>query len=250
MTMDRLTRTVREQVALGRLLPLGGPDDPVWITENAAVLALRGAADGMRGVRLRDVDVVLVDAGGAPSVPPAAPVGALPHLPVRIEAEFDAAADEPLPVTAERLRDVLWEAAGPRLGLVVAAVDLQVSGLLDDGPPAPGGPLEGRVLDPEPEPGPALVEPGSAEAVAAAARAVPGVRRLTRRLAGLGPGIRVRDDTAEGRSPSRHVQAQIATGPGHLPLAVARAVAVAIADAAAPGAPGPVTSAVVVTDVG
>ncbi|NUP44036.1 MAG: nucleopolyhedrovirus P10 family protein, partial [Streptomyces sp.] len=50
--MDRLARTVREQVALGRLLPLGGAGDAAWITESAAVAVLRRAADALPGVRL------------------------------------------------------------------------------------------------------------------------------------------------------------------------------------------------------
>ncbi|MGC3004257.1 nucleopolyhedrovirus P10 family protein, partial [Streptomyces sp. G35A] len=35
-TADRWTRAVREQVGLGRLLPLGGPRDGAWIAERAA----------------------------------------------------------------------------------------------------------------------------------------------------------------------------------------------------------------------
>jgi hypothetical protein len=249
VTMDRLTRAVREQVALGRLLPLGGPEDAVWITESAAVRALRRAAEGMPGVRLREVEALVID-GKAPGVPAAAPVGALPHLPVRVEAAFEAAVGEPLPLTAERLRDVLWHAAGSGLGLAVTAVDLRVVGLLE-GEPAPLAPgvLEGVVV-PEPEAGPALAEPGTTAGVTAAALGVPGVQRLTRRLADLGRGVRVRDNAPEGAPATRHVQVQFAVSAGHAPLEVARAVITAVTAAAAAGAPGPVTTAVVVTDVG
>ncbi|MYS19117.1 nucleopolyhedrovirus P10 family protein, partial [Streptomyces sp. SID4948] len=138
MTMDRLTRSVREQVALGRLLPLGGPQDLAWITESAAVRALRQAAAGMSGVRLREVAVLPADWDEA-ELPAGAPTGALPHLPVRVEAAFDAAADEPLPLTAQRLRDVLWEAAADGVGLRVSAVDLRITGLLADLPALPPG---------------------------------------------------------------------------------------------------------------
>jgi hypothetical protein len=251
VTTDRLTRTVREQVALGRLLPLGGPDDAVWITESAAVRALRRACAALPGARLGEVGVTLGE-GMAEGVPAAAPLGALPHLPLRIEAEFEAAADEPVPVVADRLRDRLWDAASAGLGLAVEAVDLRVTGLLEGDRPASAA-TDGDDLsdaadpDGEPEPGPAGVR-GPAAAVEAAARAVPGVLRLTRRLAGLGNGPRVHD-TEPPQAPARHVQLQIATAPGHLPLTAARHAAAAAAEAAAPGARGPVSAAVVVTEV-
>jgi hypothetical protein len=249
--MDRLARTVREQIALGRLLPLGGPEDAAWITESAAVRALRRAAAGLSGVRLREVEVLPADWDTA-DVPAAAPVGALPHLPVRIEAAFEAAPDEPLPLTAQRLRDALWDTAGRGVGLTVDAVDLRITGLLEGEAPPPAEVLEGVVV-PDPEAGPVRPAPGTAEAVAAAVLAVPGVQRLTRRLAGIGSGVRVRDilrDMTEDGPATRQVQVQIAVSPGHTPLTVARAVTAAVAAAAAPGAPGPVTTAVVVTDAG
>jgi hypothetical protein len=245
--MDRLARTVREQIALGRLLPLGGPEDAAWITESAAVRALRRAAAGLSGVRLREVEVLPADWDTA-DVPAAAPVGALPHLPVRVEAAFEAAPDEPLPLTAQRLRDVLWDTAGRGVGLTVDAVDLRITGLLEGEAPPPAEVLEGVVV-PDPEAGPVRPAPGTAEAVAAAVLAVPGVQRLTRRLAGIGSGVRVRDITEDG-PPTRQVQVQVAVSPGHTPLTVARAVTAAVAAAADPGAPGPVTTAVVVTDAG
>lgn len=241
MTMDPLTRTVREQVALGRLLPLGGPDDTVWITQQAAVGVLRRSCAALPGIRLGEVDVALAD--GVPTVvPDAAPVGALPHLPVWIDAGFEAAADEPLPLAADRVRDALWAAARDLLGLRVAAVDLRVTGLLAD-EPVPRTPDT-----PSPDALPGSAEPGTAEGVEAAALAVPGVLSLTRRLAGLGPGLRVRDTTADEGAPGRRVQAQIAVAPGSVPLDVARAVLAAVTTAAHPGAPGPVTGAILVTD--
>jgi hypothetical protein len=255
VTTDRLTRTVREQVALGRLLPLGGPDDAVWITEEAAVGVLRHSCAALPGVRLGEVEVDLVPAEGpTAAVPGAAPMGALPHGPVRIGAGFEAGADEPLPVAADRLRSALWESARNALGLDVWAVDLRVTGLLeDDGAAGPADAGDsGRGGDAaEPEAGPGIGPPGVAETVEAAARAVPGVLRLTRRLAGFGTGLRVRDHTSEEggpQAPGRQVQVQIAVAPDRVPLEVARAVVAAVSAAAVPGAPGPVTAAVVVTD--
>lgn len=257
--MDRLARTVREQVALGRLLPLGDRDDNAWITERAAVRALRWTTAGLSGVRLGGMSLTLAEDGG--DVPETAPVGALPHLPVRIEASFEATADEPLPLAADRLRDVLWTTARDGLGIAVTEVDLRITALLD-GDDSAGGELADAGLAEGAEPdgeqgsdeGPVRVDPsGLAEAVAAAALTVPGVVRLSRRPVGLGPGVRVQDTSESagpGEVPGRRVQVQIAVSPGHRPLEVARSVATAVATAAADGAPGPVRTAVVVTDAG
>ncbi|MEU6852142.1 nucleopolyhedrovirus P10 family protein [Actinacidiphila alni] len=252
MTMDRLARTVREQVALGRLLPLGAPDDDAWITERATVRALRWTAAGLSGVRLGEVSLALAQSGG--EVPETAPVGALPHLPVRIEASFEAAPDEPLPLVADRLRDVLWTTARDGLGIAVSAVDLQVTGLLDgddgDGTELPpGGP--GAEVEPHDPDGPVVVGVRKpTDAVAAAALSVPGVVRLSTRPVGLGSGVRIKDSEAPEDKPGRRVQVQIAVSPGHRPLDVVRAVAAAVTAAAAQDAPGPVRTAVVVTDAG
>ncbi|MGX1121441.1 hypothetical protein RKD37_006804 [Streptomyces ambofaciens] len=45
-TADGWTRTVRERLGLGRLLPLGGPEDGAWIAERAAREVLLAAAPG------------------------------------------------------------------------------------------------------------------------------------------------------------------------------------------------------------
>ncbi|MGW0417238.1 nucleopolyhedrovirus P10 family protein, partial [Streptomyces collinus] len=42
MTADGWTQGVRHQLALGRLLPLGGPRDGAWIAEGAAAAVLAG----------------------------------------------------------------------------------------------------------------------------------------------------------------------------------------------------------------
>lgn len=246
--MDGLARTVREQVALGRLLPLGGPGDAAWITESAVAAALRRTADAVPGVRLGSVSLALDEAaehfaaGGG-----AAPVGALPYGPILLSAEFAAGLEEPLPRSAERLRAALWSAARDRLGVPVHAVDLSVTGLLEAEPLAEGA-REGTVVL-EPDPPPAEPADTPASRVAAAVLAVPGVLRLTRRLAGLSAGVRVRDTPSgtEG-GPARRVQLQLAVAAGHPAHEVATAAAAAATSAASPDAPGPVTAAVVVTD--
>lgn len=250
--MDRLARTVREQVALGRLLALGGAGDAAWITESAAVGALRRAAANVPGVRLRAVALELdEDVPGPERAGGAAPVGALPYRPLRITGDFEAALDEPLPRSAERLRAALWATAQDWLGVPVHSVDLAVTGLLDDAMPSEQV-LEGVVVedgDPARELTQAPSDSDPVPRVAAAALAVPGVLRLTRRLAGLGSGVRVRDTAAgEGSGAGRHVQLQFAVAAGHRPYQVARAVTAAVAPVAAADAPGPVATAVVVTD--
>ncbi|MER6085545.1 hypothetical protein ABT156_46025, partial [Streptomyces sp. NPDC001833] len=61
MTADRRTDTVRHLLGLGRLLPLGGPQDGAWLTEAAADAVLRRAAAGVAGVRLGAVRIALAD---------------------------------------------------------------------------------------------------------------------------------------------------------------------------------------------
>jgi hypothetical protein len=247
--MDGLARTVREQVALGRLLPLGGPGDAAWITESAVAAALRRAADALPGVRLGSVALSLDDEAAGPRHADggAAPFGALPYGPILLRADFAAGLGEPLPRTAERLRAALWSAARDHLGVPVHSVDLAVTGLLDAAAPPDAVRESTVVLEPDPPP----AEPADTPAahVAAAVLAVPGVLRLTRRLAGLSAGVRVRDTPpgTEG-GPARRVQLQLAVAAGHHPHEVARAVRAAAASAASPSAPGPVTTAVLVTD--
>ncbi|MFJ3338361.1 nucleopolyhedrovirus P10 family protein [Streptomyces sp. NPDC086766] len=130
MTADGWTRTVRHQLALGRILPLGGPNDGAWIVERAAEAVLRRAAGRTPGVRLGTLRITLADPASArdPAVP--APPSALPPGDLRVSADFAATADEPLPTTAARLRETLATAAARALGLTVTEVDLRVTALL------------------------------------------------------------------------------------------------------------------------
>lgn len=135
---------VRQQVGMGRFLPLGGPHDGAWIAERAASGVLRGAAEReVPEVRLDGVRIGLADPGTAaePAVP--APPSALPPGPLRLTAEFAATAAWPLPETASRLRTSLAVTATERLGLDVTEVDLRVTELLDEEPTAaPSGARE------------------------------------------------------------------------------------------------------------
>lgn len=215
---DGWTAAVRQRLGLGRLLPLGGPADGVWIAERAAASVLRSAAAGPGAVlgRLRigvameaDGTVLGVDgADGDAGVP--APPSALPSGPLRIEAEFTATADRPLPDAAEALRTALMTAASARLGLLVTEVDLRVTGLLEDDTPD-------RVTAPAKDEVRAAKDSGGAAGAAAAG--VPGVVALTQVL---GSAVHTGAD---------HLRVEVATAGDHRALDVARAVRTAVAAA-------------------
>lgn len=174
MTADGLIHAVRGQLGLGRLLPLGGPADGVWLAEHAAAGVLREARHAVPRAQLTAVRVTLAEPDGhdwaaVRAANPAAPPSALPAGPLRVAAEVLAPADRPLPRTAEALRAALNAAARDRLGLDVAAVDLRVVGLIEDHPAyalvdTTAPPAEGPAADP----------------VVTAALAVPGVRSAVR----------------------------------------------------------------------
>jgi len=220
MTTERWVEVVRHQVGLGRLLPLGGPRDGAWISEEAAEAVLRRAAEELRGVRLDALRIALADPQDAhdPAVPP--PPSALPPGPLRLTAGFAATAAEPLPATAAVLRTTLAAAATELLGLVVAEVDLRATALLDEEPE----PVSAR----PPEP-PRAAEPGSGDEgrAAAAALSVPGVAHLTR---GLGRAVHLEERQEEGALPHRHARVELAVGAGHRAVDVARAVRAAVVE--------------------
>ncbi|MGW0821145.1 nucleopolyhedrovirus P10 family protein [Streptomyces sp. NPDC002845] len=226
-TQDGWAQAVRQQLGLGRVLPLGGAHDGAWITESAADAVLRRAAAQVRGARLGPLRISLADPEESydPAVPP--PPSALPPGPLRIGAEFLAAADltapgaEPLPATAARLRSAIAAAATERLGLTVTGVDLRVTGLLEgEHEPVPRPPEEPALAP--------LPADGDTEEfrVAAAALSVPGVTRLTGALGGLGHAVHI---TEVGPAlPSRHVRVEVAVTDDERVLDVARAVRTAV----------------------
>ncbi|MGW2939563.1 hypothetical protein ACWDA7_49610 [Streptomyces sp. NPDC001156] len=246
------TQAVRHQLYLGRLLPLGGPDDGTWITEQAAARALGRAAAEIPGVRLESLRI-----GAAPLEPvsePAVrpPAGALPPGPLRIEAAFTASLGQPLPETADQLRSALLNAATERLGLATVTADLHVTDLHE----VPEAGVESRTAARSMRPAPAAAAArssppvtgtgsvrGPVGALADVAAGVPGVARLTAVLGSRPLKVEDHDDP-----PGRHIEVQLAVAPGHHPLEVARAVRAAVADASTTDIPGPVTAAVLITD--
>ncbi|MGW1379158.1 hypothetical protein ACWD6P_33500 [Streptomyces sp. NPDC002446] len=239
MASDQWAQTVRQQLRIGRVLPLGGPADGSWITERAAAGVLRSAAGTPAGVRLGTLRLSVADPGHAPRSAVPAPPSALPPGPLRIEAEFAAVADRPLPAVADQVRAALLEAAVQELGLVVSVVDLRVSGLLEVGEEAVAAPRAARTEPPAAAPvagaGAAVPQEGPAR-IAAVTTQVPGVARLAPVLGGASRPVRLTGG---------HALIQLAVAAGHRALDVAHAVREAVA--AAPSAPS--TVAVLVTAV-
>ncbi|MFI1220505.1 MULTISPECIES: hypothetical protein [unclassified Streptomyces] len=230
--VDGWTAAVRQRLGLGRLLPLGGPADGAWIAETAAASVLRGAAARPGTVlgKLRigpateaTADGEVPGASSEPGAPPAPP-SALPPGPLRIEAEFSAAPDRPLPAAAAALRAALLTAAAARLGLEIAEVDLTVTALLEDG-------AADQVTAPAPVAARPGVEPEGP--VAAAAAGTPGVVSLTRVLG------------SPVHTTGEHVRVEVATAGDHRALDVARSVRTAVAAATE----GTLPVSVLVTDV-
>ncbi|WP_030248767.1 MULTISPECIES: hypothetical protein [unclassified Streptomyces] len=217
MTSDRM-QTVRHQLGLGSLLPLGDERDGAWIAERAAEAVLRSAAGDTPGVRLGALRVTLADPADRrePAVP--APPSALPPGPLRVTAEAEATSAQPLPTTASLLRATLATAAAQRLGLTVTEIDLLVTGLLDEETePGPSVPL------PEP-PGPVRADGeggGEKGRVAAAALAVPGVLHLT---GTLGHPVHIEELPGDAALAHRHIRLELAVAADHRARDVAREV--------------------------
>ncbi|MCZ4515360.1 nucleopolyhedrovirus P10 family protein [Streptomyces sp. ActVer] len=218
MTADRWTQAVRNQLGLGRLLPLGGPHDGAWITEAAVTAVLRRAARDVPGVRLAAVRLSLTDPDSPPEpvVPP--PPSALPPGPLRITADFAATPAEPLPASASRLRTALTAAATDRLGLAVTEVDLRVTGLLEEAPNTPDeDESDGRPGDPD------LRLDADESRVATAVRSVPGVTRLG--------AVHIAARSGAVSLPRRHVRVEFEAGASARTLDVARAVRTRVTEA-------------------
>ncbi|MCX5389923.1 hypothetical protein [Streptomyces sp. NBC_00094] len=213
-TAEGWTTAVRDRLAPGRLLPLGAAADGAWITERAARTVLDGAAAAVRGVVPGELRIGPAEETTEESTEGTAdetigvteaftvPPGGLPPGPLRISAGFGAVAGRPLPELAGELREALRAAAEDGLGLVVAAVDLRVTDLLDSAPP-PSGPT----APPPGRPSPATDDPAALTALR-----VEGVAGVTD---ALGPPVAL--------TPGR-VRIELAVTAGHRPLDVARAV--------------------------
>lgn len=175
----------------------------------------RGAGEGLR-IGPAGEAFAAPDAAGAVVPPPSG----LPPGPLRIEASVAVRADRPLTDSADEVRAVLTAAAGERLGLDVAAIDVEVTALLPDPTPGAADPPAPPALPPGTAPD---SEPGAS--VAAAVLAVPGVLSLSGALGGPSRAVEVTDDV---------IRVQLTIAPDHRALDVARAVSAAIARATSP----------------
>ncbi|MEB8337569.1 Asp23/Gls24 family envelope stress response protein [Streptomyces endophyticus] len=117
-----LTRRVMDVVRLelrpGRPLPLGEPDEDLWVMEAVAARTLRAAAETVPGVRAGSCRLRPLPGQGAPD---RVEVG------LEVHAPFDAS----LPDLAEDVRTRVWHAADRDLGMPVGAVDIRVTDLID-----------------------------------------------------------------------------------------------------------------------
>ena len=263
MTHDRWPQRARDPFGMGRLLPLGSPEDGAWLAESAAREVLRRTAQDVPGVSPGTLRIgaapTAPDTGPTAARPPVSlPPGALPPGPLRLTLEFALLVGHRVPQVAAHLREVLWSEATAGLGLPIDTVDLTVTALLDAAPPpadhtgpddrqpaaqrprepygdgapaTPGtdgaGPGPTGHGDDTGAPGP-RDDSGDVARVAAAVEAVPGVARLGGRFAGPGrPVDLVERPGADGHGatpPARHVRVEITVARGQRPLDVARAV--------------------------
>ena len=254
---EALTQAVRRQLDLGRLLPLGGPHDGTWITEQAAVQALGRAAAEIPGVRLESLRIGSaplqpLSEPAVPRLPPRRPVSALPPGPLSIEAAFTASLVRPLPETADELRSTLLGAATEQLGLATVTADLRVTALHEVPETGMKSRTAATTMRPTPEAAAARSSPpvtgtgsmrGLARELAAVAAGVPGVARLTAVLGSRPVRVEDHDDP-----PGRHIEVHLAVGSGHHPLEVARAVREAVEPGSHTDTAGPATVAVLITE--
>ncbi|MER5949451.1 Asp23/Gls24 family envelope stress response protein [Streptomyces sp. NPDC001904] len=116
-----LTRRVMDVVRLelrpGRPLPLGGPDEDLWVMEAVAARTLREAAESVAGVQAGSCRLRPADGAGADRV--------------EVRLEIHAPADAHLPDLAEDVRARVRDAADRRLGMEIASVDIRVTDLTD-----------------------------------------------------------------------------------------------------------------------
>ncbi|MEU7296538.1 hypothetical protein AB0A76_25570 [Streptomyces exfoliatus] len=211
-TAEGWTAAVRDRLAPGRLVPLGRAADGAWITERAARGVLGPVAAAVRGVVPGELRIGPADRERDAGPEPGRAAGSGPGSgeepgALRVSASFAAVAGRPLPELVGALRAALLAAAEDALGLVVAAVDLRVTDLLDAEP------------EPAPEqvaPPPGRTSPATDDPVALTALGVPGVAGVTD---ALGPAVRRRPDG---------VRVELAVTAGARPLDVARAVRTAV----------------------
>jgi uncharacterized alkaline shock family protein YloU len=160
---------VRLELRPGRPLPLGGPEEDLWVMEAMAAKALRRAAETVPGVRAGSCRVDPAGQDRARETARGAASGA-GRGPVRVRLEVVAPLAAELPALADEVRRRVRAAADIALGVPVAAVDVTITDLVD---PAELDELAGLLEEPAagdrpggggggaPDRGPAAGEGGS-----------------------------------------------------------------------------------------
>lgn len=114
---QRVMNVVRLELRPGRPLPLGGPEDNMWIMESVAARTLRAAVEQVPGVR-----------AGSCRITPEAPGAGRVSVRLGIHAPLLA---PDLPELAESVRRRVKQAADQRLGLDIAGIDIRITDLVD-----------------------------------------------------------------------------------------------------------------------
>ncbi|MFD3871889.1 Asp23/Gls24 family envelope stress response protein [Streptomyces sp. NPDC058623] len=121
---DRVMDIVRTELRPGRPLPLGAPEEAMWITESAAARVLRTAAEQVPGVRSGSCRITPDTDGG--------------HVAVSLQILAPMSASN-LPALADEVRRRVRAAADGSIGLEVTAIDVRVIGFADASGGGPGG---------------------------------------------------------------------------------------------------------------
>ncbi|MGW1215896.1 Asp23/Gls24 family envelope stress response protein [Streptomyces sp. NPDC002499] len=141
---QRVMDVVRLELRPGRPLPLGEPDEDLWIMEAVAARSLRAAAESVPGVRAGSCRLLPAVEGGTVEgrgvEAGAVEAGAVEALVVEVRLDIHAPVDAFLPDLAELVRGRVREAADRELGMPTAAVDIRVTDLVD----TPADSQEGR----------------------------------------------------------------------------------------------------------
>ncbi|MBS2532653.1 hypothetical protein KGQ20_07690 [Catenulispora sp. NF23] len=136
---DRIMRTVRTELRPGPLLPMGEPDEDLWITHAAATRALRRAVDTLPGITAGSCRVTAVTADGERR--PRG--GRLPRGPVRIRLEIAISLGQVVAEVAAAARVVVADTAAD-CGMDVREIDIAVIDLIVT---APAGTREDKRSD-------------------------------------------------------------------------------------------------------
>ncbi|MFF3982243.1 Asp23/Gls24 family envelope stress response protein [Streptomyces sp. NPDC055808] len=115
---ERVMDVVRLELRPGHPLPLGTPDEDMWVMESAAARVLRAAAERVPGVR-----------SGSCRITPEPDVPGRVAVSLHILAPITAPS---LPALADEVRRNVGESADRRLGLEITGIDVRVIGFADE----------------------------------------------------------------------------------------------------------------------